>query len=108
MTTYRSTLAGELTRRVPRGARVIGTCAAFLALLTTVAVARGLDGNTVNHLTFSGAVSIPGAVLPAGTYTFEALKADVVRVSSRDGLRVFYTGFTHQVPRPNMLGRDVS
>jgi hypothetical protein len=59
------------------------------------------------HLTFSQAVSLPGAVLPAGEYRFEALRPDIVRVSSRDGRRVLYTGFTHSVRRPDGLARDV-
>jgi hypothetical protein len=55
-----------------------------------------------NHLTFSGPVGLPGVTLPGGTYTFEMipLHSDIVRVLSRDGLRVYFTGFTARVARP--------
>jgi hypothetical protein len=55
-----------------------------------------------NHLTFNGAVALPGVTLPRGTYTFEIveLHPDIVRVLSRDGSRVYFTGFTTTVDRP--------
>jgi hypothetical protein len=60
-----------------------------------------------NHLTFSASVAVPGAVLAPGSYTFELSAAgtsqDIVRVSSRDGRRVYYTGFTRRVSRPRDL-----
>ena len=82
-------------------------CAAFALLLTFVATGHGADGNWTTHLTFSGTVALPGTVLPAGAYTFEAVRPDVVRVTSRDGRRVFYAGFTHRVERPAGLRPDV-
>ena len=64
----------------------------------------------VNHLTFSGTVALPGAVLPAGSYTFEAAPPsgglDVVRVVTRDGKRVMFQGFTTAVLRPAGLGHN--
>ena len=58
----------------------------------------------VNHLTFSAAVRLPGTLLTPGTYTFEAgpqgNSLDIVRVTTRDGRRVLYTGFTTLVTRP--------
>jgi hypothetical protein len=59
----------------------------------------------VNHLTFSKAVRLPGALLtPGTTYTFEAgplgTNMDIVRVTTRDGQRVLYQGFTIPVSRP--------
>ena len=58
----------------------------------------------VNHLTFSGAVRLPSTVLTPGTYTFEAGPAgtnrDIVRVTTRDGRRVLFMGFTSPVSRP--------
>jgi hypothetical protein len=58
----------------------------------------------VNHLTFSAAVRLPGTLLTPGTYTFEAgpqgHNLDIVRVTTRDGRRVLYTGFTTLVTRP--------
>ena len=68
---------------------------------------RAWDGS-VTYVHFSDTVGLPaGVVLPAGEYTFEAVRSDVVRVSSRDGRRVFYSGFTHRVPRPRDLNPDV-
>jgi hypothetical protein len=56
-----------------------------------------------NYLTFSGPVGLPGVTLPGGTYTFELipLHPDIVRVLSRDGSRLYFTGFARQVPRPD-------
>ena len=54
-------------------------------------------------ITFSGAVAIPGAVLPAGTYRFEIPSngpTDLVSVLSRDGRRVYLTQFTNVVDKP--------
>jgi len=56
------------------------------------------------HLTFSGPVRLPGVVLLAGTYTFELAEPeanlDLVRVSSRNGRQVYFTGFTKLIDRP--------
>lgn len=96
---------------IGRASRFTAGIAAALGLALffgASAPSDGYSGHAVMHLTFSQAVSLPGAVLPAGVYTFEALRPDLVRVTSRDGRRVFYTGFTHSVPRPAGLGRDVS
>lgn len=58
----------------------------------------------VNHLTFSGPVSLPGVTLAAGTYTFESGPADtdpkIVRVTTRNSRMVLYQGFTAPVSRP--------
>jgi hypothetical protein len=61
-----------------------------------------------NHLTFSGPVGLPGVTLPGGTYTFQEipLHPDIVRVLSRDGSRVYFTGFTMRVARPAGLSAD--
>ena len=61
-----------------------------------------------NHLTFSGPVGLPGVTLPGGTYTFEVipLHPDIVRVLSRDGSRVYFTGFTMRIARPADLSAD--
>jgi hypothetical protein len=55
-----------------------------------------------NYLTFRVPVAVPGTTLPAGTYIFETLPdhTNIVRVSSRDRLKVYYTGFTFAVERP--------
>jgi len=56
-----------------------------------------------NHLTFSAAVALPGVVLTPGTYTFQAGPQDtdphIVRVTTRDGRRTLYMGFSIPVQR---------
>jgi hypothetical protein len=56
------------------------------------------------YLTFSAPVTLPGTSLGTGTYMFELADPTgditIVRVSSRDGSKVYYTGFTELVPRP--------
>ena len=74
--------------------------AACLFLLGVVVTSHGAETDVITHLTFDRAVAVPGVVLPAGRYTFEAIRPDIVRVTSRDGRQLFYTGFAHQVPRP--------
>ena len=80
-----------------------------LALVVTVTSQAWSVFGQANHLTFSGAVALPGVVLPAGTYTFEIANPDtsanVVRVASRDG-RVQFLGFTERVQRPERLPKD--
>ena len=57
-----------------------------------------------NHVTFSGPVALPGVVLDAGAYTFESGAAggplDLVRVTTRNGGKVLFNGFTTLVARP--------
>ena len=74
-------------------------------LLVLILSASSFAWNTpakTNYLTFRTAVALPGVMLPAGTYIFEAVPAhnDIVRVSSRDRLTVHYTGFTQVIERP--------
>ena len=83
-------------------------CGSVLAaLLVTAPVLGQVAIENTSYLAFSGPVGLPGVVLPAGEYTFQAIRSDLVRVSSRDGTRVFYTGFTNRVPRPRALDPDV-
>jgi hypothetical protein len=76
------------------------------AAVLGLAVASTGDASSLvvktNHLTFSGAVGLPGVTLPRGTYTFETvdLHPDIVRVLSRDGSRVYFMGFTAIVALP--------
>ena len=46
--------------------------------------AAALDQYRISHLTFSGAVALPGVTLPAGTYTFKRVVPGVIQVLSRD------------------------
>ena len=86
--------------------------AAGLAVLVALGVANTVHGWTGqrNTLKFSGAVALPGVVLPAGEYRFqiaEAGSADIVRVTSADGRQPYYMGFTRTVRRPAKLGNRV-
>jgi hypothetical protein len=63
-------------------------CGAFALVACVAAGAHADDWNKRTYLTFSGPVQIPGATLPAGTYTFELANPDttrhVIRVSAKD------------------------
>jgi hypothetical protein len=76
---------------------------AILGVLTSSSAGAVLEKRTT-YLTFSGPVGLPGVTLPAGSYMFElampASNLDVVRVSSRNGRLVYFTGFTKQIDRP--------
>ena len=56
--------------------------ASAIALVLTAAWARPVaaaDQYRISHLTFSGAVRLPGLALPAGTYTFERVVPGVIQ-----------------------------
>lgn len=81
---------------------VIAWGAAFLGLwLATTADAR-IQPPHINNLTFSGPVGLPGVTLAAGTYVFELANSNsrIVRVLSRNGSNLYFTGFTRDVRRP--------
>jgi hypothetical protein len=63
-------------------------------------------------MTFGRPVSLPGVELAAGTYLFELASpltdSAVVRVSSRDRRRIYYTGFTAMIKRPAGLSSGVA
>jgi hypothetical protein len=101
-----------------------------VVLIGLTAIAVSAKGNLVsanygvsNQLTFSQAVALPGTILPRGSYMFEIARLDsptwvleyekpngmqavVVRVTSSDGRRVHFKGFTVRVPRPSELPPD--
>ena len=87
---------------------LVAAAAAVAALITASSIHASsvspMALSKVNHLTFSGAVRLPGTVLTPGTYTFEAgpigTNRDIVRVTTRDGRRVLFMGFTTPVSRP--------
>ena len=83
---------------------VLTACIATVALVLMVASTQAWGTSNVNHLTFSKAVALPGVVLPAGAYTFEAgpggASRNIVVVRARNGQRPLYLGFTREVRRP--------
>jgi hypothetical protein len=85
-------------------------CGAVMLGLTLANPGRAAStaASQTNHLTFTGPVALPGVTLPRGTYTFEVvdLHPDIVRVLSRDGSRVYFTGFTNGIARPAGLSAD--
>ena len=88
-----------------RAVVLIAAAMALAMLFTASSTLASQLPSRVNHLTFSAAVRLPGnTLLTPGSYTFEAgpqgNSLDIVRVTSRDGRRVLYTGFTTTVTRP--------
>src|ERR1043165_2215941 len=67
--------------------------AAPLAMFIPNSSAQGLEEKI--RVTFSGPVEIPGSVLPAGTYVFEALESGrATRILSADEQHVYATLLT--------------
>ncbi len=77
---------------------VLTACAAAVASVLMVASTHALSTSHINHLTFSKAVALPGVVLPAGAYTFEAgpfgASRNIVVVRARNKQELLYLGFT--------------
>jgi hypothetical protein len=79
---------------------------AMTVLLGSLVSASGWNDNPSRRtfLTFSVPAGLPGVTLGAGTYSFEianpASSLEVVRVTNREGSRVYFTGFTQLVNRP--------
>jgi hypothetical protein len=86
---------------------VIGFGAVLLTALTATAQQSSLrtTTGTTNNLTFSQAFALPGVTMAAGTYKFESgpngTNANIVRVSSKNGLKTFYQGFTTPLANPS-------
>ena len=71
---------------------IIAVAAGLLALFTPGAWAQRVEKIDV---TFSAPVKVPGEVLPAGTYIFEAVKdGRVTRIWSADGSHIYATLLT--------------
>ena len=72
---------------------LIALVATVLAMVTPNAQAQSLEEKM--HVTFSGPVELPGEVLPAGSYIFEALEnGHLTRILSGDEQHVMATLFT--------------
>ena len=87
---------------------LMAAAAAVAALLITASSSQAsvspMASSKINYLTFNSSVRLPGTLLTPGTYTFEAgpvgTNRDIVRVTTRDGRRVLFMGFTLPVSRP--------
>lgn len=77
---------------------------AFGVILSMVVLAASANawssGARTTYLTFKSAVSVPGATLGAGSYVFEMITPDVVRVSNRQRTQVYLMAMTRQTFRP--------
>ena len=87
----------------------ISIAAVFAAvlLMTGLRVSPHAWAGQRSIITFSGAVALPGVVLPAGSYEFQQVtpsgSGTVVHVASADGRRSYFMGFTRTVDRPRNL-----
>ena len=83
---------------------------ALAGLLAAVSTQAAWTATTINRLTFSRSVALPGVVLLPGTYAFEVdalhLDPNIVRVMSADGRQLYFTGFTIPVSRPASMARN--
>lgn len=83
---------------------VVMACGALLGLALGVAT-LGATAGTIEYLTFSGPVSLPGVALSSGSYSFEILDlqgggGSVVSVRNRATHQPVYLGNTRRVERP--------
>ena len=81
-----------------------------LASFAVAASSRAGNIARTDYLTMNRATTLPGVVLPPGTYVFEVVegRADVVRVSDRATRRVLYMGFTNIVRRPDGISNALT
>lgn len=86
-----------------RNLALIAGVAAAAAVLTATSSHAGMPLTKANNLTFLQAVALPGVTLPAGTYTFEAdpggTSTNIVKVTTQNGRKLFYLGFTIPISR---------
>ena len=73
---------------------VVCSMALLTVLFVPPASAAGLDQYVISHLTFSAPVRVPGATLPAGTYTFKRVLPGVIQVLSKDHMTLYATFMT--------------
>jgi hypothetical protein len=90
-------------RTIVLGAAAVAVVALAIGVSSTQAAPLTMTLSKINYLTFSSAVRLPGTVLTPGTYTFEAgpngTNANIVRVTTRNGQRQLFMGFTSPVSR---------
>jgi hypothetical protein len=82
-----------------------------VTLAAAPATAQQLDTHKLTHVTFSAPVSIPGATLPAGAYTFKLLDSaaqrNVIQVFDRDQTKVLATIIAMSAERPKPASETV-
>jgi hypothetical protein len=83
-------------------------CVAPALALMLAGSAIALGSSHENRLTFNRPVSLPGVVLPAGSYTFDMMSGTLDVAVVRNRTKVFYMGFTDTVQRPASLSRTAA
>jgi hypothetical protein len=83
-------------------------CAAGALTFMLAGSAIAFFDNHENQLTFNRPVSLPGIVLPAGSYTFDMVSGTLDVVVVRNTTKVLYTGFTRTVERPASLSKTAA
>jgi len=75
----------------------------MIALAGASSTHAGATFTQANRLTFNRPMALPGVVLLPGTYMFESgsipTSPDIVRVTSSDYQKLYYTGFTQPIAR---------
>jgi hypothetical protein len=84
---------------------IIGSCFLGVVLVGALAApARAGECGKQTYLTFSAPVSLPGVVLPPGTYLFSHLEcstnSSILRVTSANGSRLYATLLVIPEDRP--------
>jgi hypothetical protein len=89
----------------------IGAACATALLTAGVAGAQGIVPDRTTYVTISAPVSVPGTVLPAGTYTFRLADTlasrNVVQIFDKDGSKVYATLITVAAERNEPSGDAV-
>jgi hypothetical protein len=87
-------------RRIALAALVL----ALVTVFTAPSMQAGANLSNVNRVTFNRSVALPGVILPAGSYVFEAgalfMNPHIVRVTSADHQKQYFVGLTQRVRRP--------
>jgi len=76
---------------------LVSIAAAALFVVGTAPAAHADESDELTYFTFSAPVTLPGVVLPTGTYMFRRPmtdNADLVQVLSEDGRTVYGTFWT--------------
>jgi hypothetical protein len=94
--------------------RISSTLTAVVAatlLTASAAAAQGVLANRETNVTFSGAVSLPGTTLPAGTYVFRLadspVNRQIVQIFDKDQAKLITTILAVAAERPQAEGDPV-